>query len=670
MVIKVKRGANLAVFWLLTAVLVLSSCAQNAPAVPPQTENKTTESSPSSAPPKPEPRPANFIVSGLTVLPKETTPGSLVTAEALVTNTGELAGTYDAILKLDDVLRGRETVSLSGGSSQKVTFRIAPVSAGTHSVSIDGQSTTLIVASPTTPPSIPSSPAKFQVTSIDVAPIVVLLGEKIAVTANVGNIGGTKGSYSLTLKVNGAIQETRDLTIGPGSTQTTVFNVVKDVPGLYTVEIEGFTEIMRVKETGSFPRLANCYIGVTFFGKLQQLDSSQIKSSVESLARWDLIIVDYNRASFARQHLERIRKLNPHIKILAYIEAGTGGNWRWLLTNDLQAQNLPSYMTSERINFMRYLMRYYGISPSDSNENLFLHHGQAPGSQTTPSRVVLMDDPEQWQGMNPNSDWPNYLANFVKDKVMSSGLFDGVFYDNVWEGSKKFASNQNIDMNNDGVAESPSVVQQLWQQGMTKLLKITRDLLGPEAIIFGNPGSEWFANSSYFDYANGHMQENALGTSAYSSHDFTKVWDIYERNMQSPAPPSRIHIIATDTDNRPNDREKPQLSITDLQKMRYGLTITLLDDGYYQFGMGDRSYGTLWWFPEYDINLGLAKGKAQKQSDGTWTREFQNGIVAVNPTYSASTISFATTYQNVSTGNKGTSFTIQPQDGGIFLLVH
>ena len=651
---------------LLCAVLLMSSCARSEPQTPAAPE--TTKIVPSAAPQTTEPKPATFNVSGLTVIPKETTPGSLVTVEALVTNTGDLAGTYDAILKLDDVLQGKEKVSLAGGASQNITFRITPVSAGTYSVSIDGQSTTLIVGSPSTPPSIPSSPAKFQVTSIDIAPIVVSLGEKIAVTANVGNIGGTRGSYSLTLKVNGAIQETRDLTVGPGSTQTTVFNVVKDVPGLYTVEIEGLTEIVRVKETGAFPRLANCYFGDdSFYWHLQRLDSSQIKSRVNSLARWDLIIVDYSAASFARQYLERIRKLNPHIKILAYIEAGTGGNWRWLLTNDLQAQTLPSFMTSERINFMRYLMRYYGISPSDSNENLFLHQGKVSGSQTTPSRVALLTTGEQWQGMNPTGDWPNYMANFVKDKVMSSGLFDGVFYDNVFE---HISWVSNVDINNDGVADSPSMVNQLWKQGLTKLLKITRDLLGPEAIIFGNPGNEWNANSTYFDYANGHMQENALGTSAYSSHDFLKVWDIYERNMQRPAPPSRIHIIDADTDNRPNDPEKPQLSITDLQKMRYGLTITLLDDGYYNFDRGDLAHSQVWWFPEYDINLGFAKGKAQKQSDGTWTREFQNGVVVVNPTNSVSAISFTATYQNVSTGNKGTIFTIQPQDGGILLLVH
>ena len=93
-----------------------------------------------------------------------------------------------------------------------------------------------------------------------------------------------------------------------------------------------------------------------------------------------------------------------------------------------------------------------------------------------------------------------------------------------------------------------------------------------------------------------------------------------------------------------------------------------MDDGYFGFDVGTPVHAQLWWFPEYDTDLGLPKGKAQGRGDGTWTREFQNGMVVVNPTDSTSTISFAATYQNVATGDKGTDFTVQPQDGGIFIL--
>ena len=104
--------------------------------------------------------------------------------------------------------------------------------------------------------------------------------------------------------------------------------------------------------------------------------------------------------------------------------------------------------------------------------------------------------------------------------------------------------------------------------------------------------------------------------------------------------------------------------------MRYGLAITLLEDGYFSFDNGIPWHIQLWWFPEYDANLGLAKGDAKKRNDGTWMREFQNGIVIVNPTGSASTIDFITTYQDVTTGTVGSRFVILPEDGRIFVAAH
>ena len=49
--------------------------------------------------------------------------------------------------------------------------------------------------------------------------------------------------------------------------------------------------------------------------------------------------------------------------------------------------------------------------------------------------------------------------------------------------------------------------------------------------------------------------------------------------------------------------------------MRSGLAITLLGDGYFGFDEGDCLHGQLWWFPEYDANLGLAKRAAQERGD-------------------------------------------------------
>lgn len=513
------------------------------------------------------------------------------------------------------------------------------------------------------PPPPEGPPAEFKVTSLAVTPIVAEPGQAVTVAVKVENAGGTEGTHTLTLTVNGVAEQTMDVTVKSYITETAAFTLIKDASGMYDIEVAGMTETLRVKKAGAYPRVGKFYAGANaFYWNLKQFDASQLDSMIKTLARWDFIVVNYSTACFTQETVRRVKELNPQAKILPYIEAGSGGWWRWLLTHDLEAPDKPAWMTPDFIYFMRYQAGYFRLTVQDSNESFFLHYGG------TKQRVIGWTNSttgEQWPTMNPNSEWATYLPQFIHDKLMSTGLFDGVFYDNVWP--EVWASG--VDIDNDGVSDDAGTVDQKYQEGMTRLLQVTRELLGPEAIIFGNPGGYWSANSPYFDYANGHMQENALGTELYSSHDFAKLWEIYQRNMNKPEPPLRIHLIAADTNNKQYDPYNPKLPTTDLQKMRYGLAITLLDDGYFNFDIGDDFHSELWWFPEYDANLGFALGDAQKRSDGSWMREFENGVVVANPTSSKGTIEFTTTYKDVTTGVEGTSFEVPPLDGRIFVKV-
>jgi hypothetical protein len=139
---------------LLIAVAVLSSCTQNVPEAPPEVETETTQTVTQTPPPTPEPKPASFSVSGLTITPSELITGSAVNIEVLVTNTGELSGTYEVTLKIDDTIEGTEKITLEGGASHNVTFTMTKNTAKTYSVSIDDQSGTLVVKSP--PPATPA----------------------------------------------------------------------------------------------------------------------------------------------------------------------------------------------------------------------------------------------------------------------------------------------------------------------------------------------------------------------------------------------------------------------------------------------------------------------------------------------------------------------------------
>jgi len=482
---------------------------------------------------------------------------------------------------------------------------------------------------------VPEPPSEFKVTSLAVTPIVVEPGQTVTINAVVKNTGQRESSCPLTLTVNGVEEEVKDVIVAPGATEILAFTLVRDASGMYEIEVDGLTETLRVKQAGAYPRLGNYYAGGNaFYWHPWLIESAQLSS----LARWDLIVVHYDVARSAPESIGRIKELNPQAKILAWFPAG--------LCDYSQLHSVQS-----------------------RNESWFLHYGDTPGNPKPPEerRVILWTsktDDVEFAGMNPASEWSIYLPQFVHDNVMSTDLFDGVFYDCLWE--TMWLSN--IDIDNDGITDSSAVVNREYQEGMAWLLQLTRELLGPEAIILGNPGVEWSANSPYFDYANGHMQENALGTESWSSHDFAKVWDIYQRNMQKAEPPSRIHWIAVDTNSVPYDPVNPDLLAADLQKMRYGLAIALLGDSYYGFDIGDGFHSELWWFPEYDANLGLAKGNAQKCSDGTWMREFENGVVVANPTSKESTIEFPAIHKDVTTGIEGLQFMVPPEDGRIFVI--
>lgn len=111
-------------------------------------------------------RPAAFTATNLTISPAEVNIGENVTISATVANTGDLAGSHKASLKIDDVATDSKMVTLAGGATQRVTFTTAKDIAGSYRVNVNGSSGTFTVrpapvlsTPPTSPPPAPSPPA-------------------------------------------------------------------------------------------------------------------------------------------------------------------------------------------------------------------------------------------------------------------------------------------------------------------------------------------------------------------------------------------------------------------------------------------------------------------------------------------------------------------------------
>jgi len=112
----------------------------------------------------PEPAPAAFRLSSLTISPNEVALGESVTISIEVANTGEEAGSYKLTLKIDGMAEATKEVTVNDGASQKVTFTTAKDLAGTYAVDINGLSGTFVVLgeaqSPPAPPAPQTSPVE------------------------------------------------------------------------------------------------------------------------------------------------------------------------------------------------------------------------------------------------------------------------------------------------------------------------------------------------------------------------------------------------------------------------------------------------------------------------------------------------------------------------------
>jgi beta-lactamase superfamily II metal-dependent hydrolase len=182
---------------------------------------------------------AKFTTTGLSITPAEVSIGESVTISVVVTNTGGITGTYAVTPKINNVAVESKSVTLAGGASQRITFTIVKDVAETYTVGIDGLSGTFKVK---------AAPAKFTVSNLSISPDDVEPGRTVTISATVTNSGGSSGSYTAILKINGSQVETKSVTLNAGESQVVSFTVVKASTGNYAVELGGLAGTFIVTE--------------------------------------------------------------------------------------------------------------------------------------------------------------------------------------------------------------------------------------------------------------------------------------------------------------------------------------------------------------------------------------------------------------------------------------
>jgi len=119
----------------------------------------------------------------------------------------------------------------------------------TITASVSHFTTFAIIGAVTPPP----EPAAFTPGSLSISPTEVDIGESVTIGISVANTGGQSGSYTVTLKINSVVEETREVTVAAGASETVTFATSEDKAGTYAVDVNGLTGSFTVKEAAVPP---------------------------------------------------------------------------------------------------------------------------------------------------------------------------------------------------------------------------------------------------------------------------------------------------------------------------------------------------------------------------------------------------------------------------------
>lgn len=261
--------------------------------------------------------------------------------------------------------------------------------------------------------------------------------------------------------------------------------------------------------------------------------------------------------------------------------------------------------------------------------------------------------------------------------AQQTGAYDGVFIDCMGGAFDRWACEiatgkpYTVDADEDGKPDAAEALDRRWLTAKTELCRQVRTRIGERPVFMGNQAGD-FA----FDELNGIYLEDYVDYVIAGAMGFDDVLREYLHWTQTRRRPNVTVLGACsgveppfDPWNMPKEERRRLLEAgrSQLSRMRFGLAMALMGDGYYSFDLHTRDRGQNWWYPEYDAPLGYPKGAAAKQDDGSWRREFDGGLVVVNPTEWDVRVHVEGRREDVSSRRVAADFVVPAMDGRIFL---
>jgi len=395
-------------------------------------------------------------------------------------------------------------------------------------------------------------------------------------------------------------------------------------------------QIVQTKET--YPRLANHFLkwGINL-------------EEASALSKWDVLILDPEDQN-NKEELALIRKNNPQIKILAYVSPQE-------IINEI---GFPEKAPIKAGMLDKIKQADWWVRDVNGNKMYFWQG------------TSLLNVTDYAKRDSNNLRWNEYLPSLVVDNILSTGLWDGIFYDSMVPSMPPTNNNQ-VDINYDGKVDTQAFLDTAWRNGLLKILQNTRKIVGNRYIIIGNSAS----SLDYQGYLNGRTYES-FPTPWEGNGTWEATMNPYLKILPTLNQKPLVYTLNSNTNNSGNQ--------ADYRKMRFGLASTLLGEGYFSFDYGDQSHAQAWWYDEYDVNLGKTQSSAYNLLDknnanikaGLWRRDFDNGVAIVNSTKDTQTYVFKEEFEKIkgtqdraiNNGEKVNWLKLNPNDGIILLKIN
>ena len=345
-----------------------------------------------------------------------------------------------------------------------------------------------------------------------------------------------------------------------------------------------------------YPRLATYAIGGAHDYYTADYQQKLAKVNVSILATWPGW--GSSKRTTLEKTVQQIKAINPNTHVFAYV-----------IAESLQIPANQAWVDYEtKVNSANWWLYSTGLTTSKILSD-FGHDAYVLNVSTQAKKDSNGQNFAQW--------FASYSASTFGTP---SPTLDGIFTDNVF-----WRPRRDGDWNGDGKIDSQNdpIVQGWYRAGYRQYLDTLKKAM-PGKMQLANVADWGQSNSVLTEYKgqfNGGVLEHIIGSS-YSVEK--NGWDVmmahYRKTMDALAAP-KYGIF------------EQFGSATDYQAMRYGLASTLMDDGYYSFNDSAKPNQQVPWFDEFDAKLGAAMSKPQTAAwqSGVYRRDFEKGIVLVNP---------------------------------------